>query len=352
MRRAAVHALIIGTAALLLGGCAVLGYYKQSIGGHLDLMQRAESIDQLVASESIAPELRARLQTLQAIRHFAISELELPDNGSYLKYADLDRAFTVWNVFAAPEFSLDPVKTCFPVVGCLSYRGYFSEAAAHRAAQKLVDRGHDVYVGGVAAYSTLGWFADPVVSPMLRWSDTRLAQLVFHELAHQRVYVDDDSDFNEAFATAVSEIGVERWLASSGNPQAMAEWQAHRVRQQDFLILVSKTAGRLRRLYRIQADAGAKRAAKAEILHDMRNEYHQLREGKWAGYDGYDHWFATVNNARMAAVATYHDRVPAFVRLYESLGADLSAFYAACDNAAALSKTERAAFLQRLTEKD
>lgn len=346
MRRK-VAILLIGAAAPLLGGCSVLGYYQQGFAGQLDLMRRSQAIESLLAEDSTDPELRRRLQLVLDIRRFAINKLQLPDNGSYLQYADLERPYVVWNVFAAPEFSLEPVKSCFPVVGCLSYRGYFKEDDAREAAAELAAQGNDVYVGGVAAYSTLGWFADPVLNSMLRWNDVRLARLIFHELAHQKLYAEDDSDFNEAFATAVGEIGVERWLSEQGREEDIRAWQPYRSRQQDFLELVGKTAERLRKLYAIQADVDAMRAAKAEVLADMRLEYRQLRDGRWAGYDGYDHWFQTVNNARIAAVSTYHSLVPRFVERYQQSGGDIRAFYADVAQAATLPAMARRRWLSR-----
>ena len=328
MWRLASHVILISAAAHLLSGCVVLGYYKQSFSGHIDLMRRAQPIERVIAAPAIDASLRSHLQQLLEIRRYAIEELHLPDNGSYLQYVDLGRDFVVWNVFATPEFSLESRQSCFPVVGCLSYRGYFSEADARKAAQQLASEGNDVYVGGVAAYSTLGWFADPVLSSMLRWDDSRLAQLIFHELAHQRVYVEDDSDFNEAFATAVGEIGVQRWLRANGRQEEIAGWQVYRQRQKDFLLLVKKTAERLHKLYAIQADSEAMRTAKAEVFEDMRGEYRQLRDGQWGSYDGYDHWFATANNARVAAVATYHDLVPGFMAIYRQGDEDIQSFYA------------------------
>lgn len=313
-------------------------------------MRRAEPIADVVANPSTTPELRQRLQRILQIRRFAIDELKLPDNGSYLHYADLQRPYVVWNVFATPEFSLKPVQSCFPIVGCLSYRGYFIEAEADKAAAQLAAAGNDVFVGGVAAYSTLGWFEDPIVSSMLRWDETRLAKLIFHEMAHQQVYANNDSDFNEAFATAVGEIGGRRWLAANKLPDQHEAWLQSQARQEDFLALVKKTAKRLEDLYQLQADADAMRAAKAEVMQSMREQYRQLRDGPWDGYDGYDDWFAKANNARIAAISTYHDQVPSFIALYEALGQDIQAFYRACERAANMSPKERQAWQQRYTQ--
>lgn len=355
MNRRFPAVLLIITAAQFLGGCSVLGaplsYYSQSIRGHIDVMYRSRPISDWLADEATGEPLRKRLEQVLAMRRFAIEELQLPDNGSYLDYADLERSHVVWNVFSTPEFSLEPLQSCFPFVGCLSYRGYFSQADAENEAQRLRDAGHDVYVGGVAAYSTLGWFADPVLNTMLRWSEPRLASVLFHELGHQKTYADDDSAFNEAFATAVGEIGVERWLNSQGEAGSLPDWQANSERKSDFVELVDSYAQRLRQLYERQADDQAMRAAKADVLEEMRADYRQLRDGKWGGYNGYDGWFASVNNARISAVSTYHRWVPAFMNLLAEKDGDLAAFYAECARAARLGKKERREWLEsRLTQ--
>lgn len=305
-----------------------MGYYQQGLFGQLELMHKSQPIEAVLQDQTTPPALAARLSQVLAFRRFAFETLLLPDNGSYMHYVDLQRPYVVWNVFATPEFSLRPVQSCFPVVGCLSYRGYFNQADAEKAAGQYAADGHDVFVGGVAAYSTLGWFSDPVLSSMLRWDEMKLAQLIFHELAHQQLYAEDDSDFNEAFATAVSIIGVEQWLRARGNPAQRMAWQQYRERQQDFLALVKPAAQRLRKLYAVQGDAQAMREAKAQVLDDLRRDYRQLRDGPWQGYNGYDRWFETANNARIAAVATYHDWVPAFLAHYEHLNRDIEAFYA------------------------
>ncbi len=342
--------LMIITAAHTLGGCAVLGYYSQSAFGHIDVMFRSRAISDWLADEETDEDLRARLQQVLAMREFAIRELKLPDNGSYLDYADLERSHVVWNVFATPEFSLEPVTSCFPLVGCLNYRGYFDKADAEKEAARLKALGHDVHVGGVAAYSTLGWFADPVLNTMLRWSEPRLASVLFHELGHQKLYVDDDSAFNEAFATAVGEIGVQRWYVQHGDSETLKEWEVQESRKQDFLQLVSGTADRLRKLYAVQADAGAVRAAKQEILADMQARYAQIKSARWGGYAGYDEWFAGVNNARVSAVSTYHRWVPAFVNILDASGNNLDAFYAECQRGAYMPRDERQSWLNEWLE--
>lgn len=346
MMRRLLTVLSVIAAAQFLGGCSVLGYYSQSALGHLDMVSRSRPITDWLSDESTDSETRKKLQSVLVMRQFALSELHLPDNGSYLEYADLERSHVVWNVFATPEFSLKPVKSCFPVVGCLSYRGYFAESDARAQAERLKAEGNEVYVGGVAAYSTLGWFADPVLNTMMRWSEPRLAAVLFHELAHQKIYADNDSAFNEAFATAVGLVGVKRWLENQGQQAQWLKWKKGRAYQKDFLALVQTTAERLRKLYATDADIAAMRAAKVEIYADMRAEHQKLKKGAWQGYKGYDHWFATANNARLSAVSTYHEWVPAFLNVLEAKQGDMEAFYAECERAAAMSRDQRREWLQ------
>ena len=212
--------LTIAGAVLPLSGC----YLLQAAGGQMEISAKREPIAEVIADAATPPQLRARLEYVANARDFASRELGLPDNESYRSYADLDRPYVVWNVFAAPEFSVEPRRWCFPIAGCVVYRGYFSEEAAQHYASRLRRRGDDAAVGGVAAYSTLGHFKDPVLSTMLGWSDAQLAATLFHELAHQVVYVPGDSEFNESFATVVEEAGLERWLTERRRSQELVAW--------------------------------------------------------------------------------------------------------------------------------
>lgn len=329
----------------LLGGCASLGYYGQSVGGHFEVMQRRVSLERAIADPDTQPETRERLQQVERIRGFAVSKLGLPDNESYRSYADLERPYVLWNVFAAPEFSLTALQSCFPLVGCLSYRGYYAEGDARAHAAELQRLGHDVYVGGVAAYSTLGWFSDPVLNTMLRWSQAELAGVIFHELAHQKLYVRDDSSFNESFATAVQEEGLRRWLAHLGDAAVSQSAAEEARRREDFVRLVEATRARLQQLYASGQPPEQMRASKAQVFESMRAEYARIRTG-WGGYSGYDAWFgADLNNAKLMAVATYHEWVPAFRALLRDADGDLERFYADAELAARLPSEPRRRWL-------
>lgn len=320
----ALRTLIFILASTLLSGC----YYLQAFSGQMEINAKREPIAKIIADPQTKPELRARLEYVSAARDFASRELGLPDNRSYRSFADLERPYVVWNVFAAPEFSVQPRRWCFPIAGCVVYRGYFSEKAALRYAQRLKRNGYDAAVGGVAAYSTLGHFEDPVLNTMLGWSDAQLAATLFHELAHQVVYVPGDSDFNEGFATVVEEVGLERWLASRGATSQLAAWQKQRERNREFIALLLRTRDRLKKLYATNLPIEEMRARKQYEFGLMKLEYEELKR-KWGGYAGYDAWFArTLNNAHLVSAATYHGCVPGLRRVLDSVGGDLEKFYA------------------------
>jgi predicted aminopeptidase len=335
--------------AVLLGGCATVEYYSQAVLGHFDVMQRARPIDEVIADPSAPDALRARLEKVREIRAFAVEELGLPDNGAYRGYADLGRPYVVWNVFAAPPLSVEPVQSCFPVAGCVSYRGYYSHAAAVAHAAELGARGFDTYVGGVPAYSTLGWFDDPVLSTFVRYPETELARLIFHELAHHVVYVKDDTAFNESFATAVELAGVERWLARRATESERRVFEAYQRQRRDFLALLLEYRGRLADAYAGDAPDEEKRAQKAAILAALHADYERMKAERWGGFAGYDRFFASgVNNANLASVAAYTELVPAFHALLAREGGDLPRFYAAAKSLAKLPRAERLAALEQL----
>ncbi len=338
------HAIVLG-AALALAGCATSEYYSQAVAGHLAIMRLAKPIPERIADPATPPALRAKLERVQLMRDFATRELGLPDNGSYRSYADIGRPYAVWNVFVAPEFSVAATQSCFPVAGCVNYRGYYSQGDAERYAAEALARGDDVYIGGVPAYSTLGWFEDPVLSTFIRYPDAELARLLFHELAHQEAYVKDDTVFNESFAVAVEREGVRRWLAKHGTAADRSAYDALQTRKQEFVALVLRYRDRLAALYREPLPDAEKRAGKARIIAEMEAEYRTLKAG-WDGFAGYDRFFAQkIGNAHFASIATYTQLVPAFEALLAREGNDLARFYAAVKALAALPKAERDAQL-------
>lgn len=339
-----LRGLIFPVISCLLGGCAQLGYYGQLARGQYELMSRREPIATIVADGQRDAALRRRLALVQDARRYAATALALPDNRSYTLYTELDRDYVVWNVFATPELSLKPVESCFPIAGCLAYRGYYREAAAQQQAAALKALGYDVHVGGVSAYSTLGWFADPVISTMLHWSDAQLVDTLFHELAHQRLFVKDDTAFNESFASFVGEEGLRQYV-SRHSPLAGDEPQRQQ-RQAQFVKLVLATRERLQALYESAAVETDKRSGKQAEFERLRREYAELREHAWSGYRGYDEWFEQdLNNARLLPFGLYDEWVPAFAALYRESGSDWPVFYAA---AAALGKLAVGARTERL----
>ena len=333
---------------LSLSGCGNLGYYWNSVGGQLEIWQREAPIERLLADPALDPKTKAQLERALRIRDYASRELGLPDNRSYRSYADLARPFVVWNVFAAPEFSIEPKQWCFPFAGCVGYRGYFSEAEARAYAATLAAEGYDIHVGGVPAYSTIGWFADPVLNTFIHYPEPELARLLFHELAHQVLYVKDDTVFNESFATVVEQIGLARWLDAYGSDadrQRVRQLQRFRA---DFRVLITRTRSELAALYAAGGTPQKKRERKAELLAALRRAYEAQRVD-WDGFAGYDRWFAQpLGNAHLASVAIYTQRVPAFEALFVQNGRDLQRFYAAVRDLAALPVAERNSRLDAL----
>lgn len=333
---------------LLLSGCAAVGYYSQAISGHVDLLARARPVDSVIHDPATPPALRARLEQVKAARDFASRELGLPDNDSYRRYADLGRPYAVWNLFATPELSLQPRQWCFLFVGCVSYRGYFARERAEREAATHRERGDDVYIGGVVAYSTLGNTDDPLLNTMLRRGVVETAAVVFHELAHQRIYVRDDSAFNESFAVVVEEEGVRRWLARPGQEQERERERADRERRQAFTALLLGYREKLDRLYRSAIPDEDKRAGKQRLFAELRSDYAALRKS-WGGDDRYDRWMNTdLNNAKLAAVGTYHRYAKAFRLLLARHNGDLEKFYDDVRTLADLPRAERETRLNAL----
>lgn len=343
--------LLLASTVCLTSGCSTLGYIGQSVGGHLDLMQRARPVDQWLADGSTAEPLQRKLMLSQRMRAFAVRELKLPDNASYTRYADIGRPAVVWNVVATPELSLKLKTWCFPVMGCVGYRGYFDKAGADALAAELRAQGLEVDVYGVPAYSTLGWTnwmgGDPLLSTFIGWPDGEVARLVFHELAHQVVYVSDDTAFNESFAVAVERVGGNRWLAQEGDAQALRDFEATQQRREEFRALTLRARAALDALYKeLDLDDAAKRQRKVEVMAQLRADYTRLKAERWSGFSGYDAFIARANNASLAVQGAYNDLVPQFERLFERSGRDFDMFYDAVKRLAALPKDERNATLR------
>lgn len=335
--------LLVLTVAL--NGCAMGDYYAQAIEGHVALMTKARPVHEVIDDATTPAALRAQLVLASSIRDFASRELRLPDNGSYRSYAVLERKYAVWNVVAAPEFSVEAVQSCFPVAGCVSYQGFFAREAAEAQAAAQRAKRLDVQVAGVPAYSTLGWFDDPLLSTFIDYPDTQLARLIFHELAHQAVYVKDDSTFNESFAVVVEEAGVRRWLASTGRDGALDGFLTAQARQREFVALIDDARARLETLYTQRIGADAMRARKRAEFDALATRYAQLK-ARWGGFGGYDRFMAAPNNALLASIATYTQSTPAFRRLLAASGNDLPVFYRRVAKIAELEPKDRAAALR------
>ncbi|PLX81953.1 MAG: aminopeptidase [Desulfuromonas sp.] len=342
--------LVAGGICLLgLAACTDIGYYAQCARGHLDIMGRCRPIAEILDDREASPELKSRLSQVLEIRDFASAELLLPENGSYRSYADLGRPYVVWNVVAAPEFSLSPMQWCFPIAGCVSYRGYFSHEEAGTAARQLEAEGLDVYLYGVTAYSTLNWFDDPVLNTFCQGPETSVAGLIFHELAHQKLYVKGDSSFNEAFAKAVELEGVRRWLDSRGESEEMERYRAKLDREEEFVSLVMQSRETLDALYQGDLDLTAKRAAKQRIIASLRDDYREMKD-RWGGYAGYDRWFGEqLNNAKLASMSTYRLLVPAFQELLIREGG-MNDFFRAAERIGRQPPGQRAAEMARLLD--
>jgi len=336
-------------AVTLTSGCSTIGYYSQAVGGHLSLVQKARPVADWLSDANTPEPLRQRLHLSQRMRDFAVSELKLPDNSSYRRFADLQRSAVVFNVVATPALSLSLKTWCFPVVGCVGYRGYFSRDAADALAATLRAEGLDVNVYGVPAYSTLGWTnwlgGDPLLSTFINWPEGELARLVFHELAHQVAYADDDTTFNESFATAVERLGGQRWLSAQASPAVREEDGLQAQRRLDFRALTQSTRSRLLTVFESAQPDTDKQRAKVEVMTAFRAEYETLKTQRWGGFRGYDAWMARANNASFGVQAAYDELVPSFERLFEQQGRDFQRFYERVQVLAKLPKDQRRAQL-------
>ena len=351
---------LAGVVGLMLGalcvtsGCSSIGYLSQSASGHVQLLAAARPVKDAIADPATPEALRQRLALTQRMRDFAVTVLKEPDNGSYRSYADLKRSAAVWNVVAAPELSLTLQTWCFPIVGCVGYRGYYDLASADAAAAPLKAEGLEVDVYEVPAYSTLGWMnwigGDPLLNTFVQWPEGELSRLIFHELAHQVAYAPGDTTFNESFATAVEHIGSQRWLQENASAEVREKQALTESRRQDFHVLVRAWRAKLDAIYRSDLPDADKRVQKAALYAGMRADHAAMKQGKWAGYTGYDRWFAKVNNATMGTQGAYDDEVGAFERLFAAQGSDFDRFYAEVRRLAALTRPERDAAMARYRE--
>lgn len=345
--RAMIPALLL---ALFSQGCSNLSYYSQSISGQISLLMKRNDIHELVQDQELDKNTRIKLQQVLVIREFASKQLQLPDNNSYKSYADLGRPYAVWNVFAAPVLSIKPKTWCFPVAGCVPYRGYFKKEDALNFAESLKQQGYDVHVGGIAAYSTLGWFDDPVLNTILNNPEPRLAGLLFHELAHQKLYVKDDSTFNESFATAVEIEGVRRWLARNTTAGEFDKYLLDKKRHTEFITLLLQTREQLDAIYHGELGKEIKLHQKQLIFSELRKRYEKLKR-KWQD-NRYDNWFRhELNNARLVTVGTYHDYVPAFQLIMKQANGNLDRFYAKARELADMDRPERKKAMLSYTER-
>ena len=334
--------------SILLLSCETISYYSQAARGQMQILFQRADIQRLRERDDIDASVRSKLDMILAIRNFADEELLLPVGGNYLTYVDLEREHVVWNVFAAPEFSVDPVIWCYPVAGCVTYRGYFSEAAASNFAEQMGLDGFDVYIGGVDAYSTLGWFDDSLLSTVISRTDHQLAALVFHELSHQLLYVPGDTKFNESFATAVEREGLNRWLEYNNQSTVVTQAQLENARQSEFVQLVTAFRNKFDQLYAQELSDVDKRQRKHALQGELRKEYQTLKSD-WEGNISYDGWFSrSLNNAQLSTVSTYNDLVPVFDKLLENVGGDLTEFYDSVIKISNLSEEARSKALEEI----
>lgn len=332
---------------LALTGCATPAYYLHALSGQMDILAKRRPVEEVLNDPATTPQTRLQLELVLRLREFASRELHLPDNRSYRSYADLQRPFAVWDVFAAPELSLEPRQWCFIVAGCVSYRGYFAREKAENFAAELKQEGYDVYIGGVPAYSTLGWFDDPLLNTFIHRAEADLAGLLFHELAHQLLYVSGDSAFNESFATMVELEGVKRWFERHGTPQQAGAYRQKLQRREEFTALMLRHRERLTLIYASGLSDAEKRAAKTNDFTQLRLDYAALK-ASWGGDTTFDGWFKQdLNNAHLIAIGLYTQHVAAFQALLARHNGDLAGLYHAVQEIARLPKVERETALSR-----
>jgi predicted aminopeptidase len=363
-RRKTLLVLLLVVVVTAVSGCQTIGFYAQAAKGQFQIFAHQEVIDKLVADPKTPAPLRQQLRLIEQLRAFAKDQLKLPVDGNYRKYVDVHRPYVVWNVQAAPQFSLQPRTWWYPLVGSLEYRGYFSERGARKYAARIVKKGDDVYVDGVEAYSTLGWFKDPVLNTFIDRSEPELAEVIFHELGHRRVFARGDTDFNEAYATTVGQEGARRWLRASGKTNLLERYAVALQRNDQFVHLIMSTREQLEKVYGDTLDKDGKvraakvpplpparlKEAKQRVFTGLRSQYEQLKIS-WGGYSGYDDWFAhELNNAQLNTIANYYDFLPAFKRLLELNGGDMEKFYQEVERLSKMDKDTRHQWLRDLAD--
>ena len=366
VRRRKTLLLLLSLALIVaaVSGCQTIGFYSQAIRGQYQIFAHQQLIDKLIADPQTPEKLREQLRLVQQLRAFAKDELKLPVDGHYRKYVDVHRPYVVWNVQATPQFSLQPRTWWYPMVGSLEYRGYFSEKGARKYGARIAKKGDDVYVDGVEAYSTLGWFKDPILNTFIDRSEPELAEVLFHELGHQRVFARGDTDFNEAYATTVGQEGARRWLRASGKTNLMEKYETVLRRNDEFVHLIMSTREQLEKVYGDTLDKDGKvkaaktpplppeqlREAKQRVFAELRSNYEKLK-ATWGGYKGYDEWFAReLNNAQLNTIANYYDFLPAFQRLLEMNDNNMEKFYVEVERLSKMDKDQRHQWLRNLAK--
>ncbi|HEX4263913.1 MAG TPA: aminopeptidase [Verrucomicrobiae bacterium] len=363
-RRKWLLAVLLALVVAAVSGCQTIGFYAQAAKGQYQIFAHQKHIDKLIADPQTPAALREKLKLIEQLRVFADSQLKLPVDGDYIKYVDVHRPYVVWNVQATPQFSLQPRTWWYPLVGSLEYRGYFSKRDATNYAARIARKGDDVYVDGVEAYSTLGWFKDPVLNTFIDLSEPELAEVIFHELGHRRVFARGDTDFNEAYATTVGQEGARRWLNASGKTNLLEKYAVALHRNDQFVHLIMSTREQLEKVYGDTLDKDGKVKAakipplppaqlkeqKARVFANLRASYQQLKIS-WGGYTGYNDWFAReLNNAQLNTIANYYDFLPAFKRLLDLNGGDMEKFYKAVERLSKMDKDQRHQTLRNLAE--
>ncbi len=325
----------------LCSGCSSIDYYSHLIGGHLEIHSNTKPVDSILNNTNTSDKLAHKLKLIVEAKKFAEANLDLPQTDSYTQYADLGRDYVMWSVTATPKLSLSPYQSCFIIVGCMSYRTFFAKENAIQFAQDLQQQGYDTYIGEVAAFSSLGWFDDPVLNTMLSWSDTRLAGLIFHELTHQKIYVNDDTAFNESIAVTVELEGIKKWLKSKDEDKKLHMFLKQQQRRKQFLDLVLTTREKLKKTYQSNLTDSEKSAIKQQTFNQLLEDYEKLKQS-WDGYSGYDRWFNNdLNNAKLALLSTYTKYVPTLTKLLHEKNGDFEAFFEAISKLAIKKKGER-----------